>query len=290
LENLLRFHSGLAGDRLKLEKRGSISESEALELLAQATEYSKERAFDYVPINRAKIEELAREYSKGSLEETAQALEKSKGLEEKLASLVTGKQEEKLLQESPQKAADRQKGLVNFAKSCFWNSLLAQMLKRTRACKPTPGAKPAEVRLAASWEGWTVVKKAGSQSTNEEVLACLAGVYSTCSKKVALLAAGKNETELQQAVQATGKIMAGRRSIGRVAEVLPELARASQEAAQKLAQEPAKVKLLQNYLFDAALAGAGHAPYPSTDDLGRAYPSLKVPKPRGRMPGQKTKK
>lgn len=291
MESIFLFHSALAGDSVNIEKRGQMNEGELLAAAGQAAAYARERGFDYAPIDRAGIEALAKSHSKGSLEETSRGLEAAKGLEEKLSSLVTEKPVPASAEENPAKVEDRAKGFASLARSCFWNSLLAQKaLGRERTVKPAARPAAAEVRFAVSQEGWVSVRKAGANSAREEVLACLAGVRAACSRKAALIASGGNEEALSAALSNTSKLLAGRRSLARVAGALPELARTSREQAQKLAADPAMQALLEAYLFDEALSSAGHAPYPSTEDVGRAYPYLKVQKPRGRAPGQKTKK
>jgi hypothetical protein len=289
VENLLLFQSSLAGDGLKLERRGAIPPAEAFSLLSQAARYAQERAFDYAPLQRAPIAVLAKEFARPSLAETAASLESAKGLDDRLAKALTLSPSEQLRADSPNKAADMEKGLAGLARSCLWNELLYAAFGRERARKPAADAKPSEVRFAANWDGWMFVKKAGATSGREEVLACLSSVYVACSRRAAALSASGGDAAVRSALQSVSKLLAGRRSVGRVAGALAELDRACRAEAQRLSTSAEGRRLIEHHLFDGALASAGHAPYPDPEDIGRVFPHLKVQKPRGRVPGQKAK-
>lgn len=287
VEQILLFRSALGKDDIKQELRGAISADAALKLLALASGYAKERAFDFAPIDRAGIEKLAQEYVKPTLQDTAKGLEGAKGVEDKLSAFIMMKPSEQLLSESPKKADEQLKGLAGLARSCFWNALLTAALKRSKTLKPLSDAKPGEVRFAANLDGWVFVKKAGTSGGRDDVLGALGGIYASASKKAGFYAANKDEAALENANQSCAKLLAGRRSIGRVAGALNELSYAAAEFSKKLSPVPDNQRFLEDYLFDAAMQTVGHAPYADNEDIGRVFPHLKVQKPRGNYGGKK---
>ena len=276
------FQAGFPDLQVSAEARPPARET--LEKLAEtAVAACRRKMFDYAPIDSAAVAALAARNHPGvnSVSSLAAALLKTKpsAVEGQLLPLCS----------MPPKPADecdwkkweeRKKGVMEIAFARYLNALYE------KAVPPLPVEKgkfaKKEARLAANTAGWVAVKKVSLEAAPEEVLAGLAGIHATALRKMG------EASGAAPAADGLLKAFPPRNSLGALAQALA----AFDEKGARSALETACGKHLragEDFLYCSLMERFGHAPFVTTESVGRAFPQLKIPKPRGRIAGAKKK-
>ena len=257
---------------------------ETLAKLAQtALATCRKKMFDCAPIESAAIAALALKNSPevNSIPSLAAALSKAKpsAIEGKLLPLCR----------MPPKPADecdwkkwgeKKKGIMEIAFARYLNALYEKAIPPIAPERGKFAKK--EVRLAANTAGWIAVKKVSLEATPEEVLACLAGIHATALRKV-----GEATGALAIVEERLGQFPQ-RNSFGALAQALSAFDHAGARAALEAACGK-HLRAAEDFLYCSFMERFGQAPFVTTEAVGRAFPQLKVPKPRGRIAGVPSK-
>jgi len=260
------FQASFPDYEYSLELHEPISENDVAKLVSDARTICAQKMFDYAPLDRQKIAELApRPKTESQLAQEISSLKPS-SLEEKLSAFITEKVPEPTDESKAKKAEARKKGLAKIALQYYLKAMLDSALP-----KPLPKSGKAskkEVRLAANTDEWKAVKKVATDGSvaNKEVAAALAGIHDTLKRK---------QAELTPALSALAeKLGEPRKSMSALLAALP-----------LAAQAPAEFK---REAYEAVMAACGYSPYIDAETVGSAWPELKIPKPRGNF-GKKKK-
>lgn len=235
--------------------------------------------FDYAPINRKGVELVAQRVA--SLKDLTTFLSQVKpaAIESELARFVlSGKSGEAV--EGDETQIKKSRGnQVDFALACFLNKLLEGIFGK-RKIPAGKGSGKKEVRFAANYGGWMVVKKVDlTKAEGKEVLACLAGINAVVEKKACELIC-KNPMEFEKLVQKYARYPE-RKSFGKLVEVLSQID--EKELERELGALFENVSLGKEFFLERLLSHFGYPPFVSIEMINENYPELKIPKPRGRV-------
>jgi hypothetical protein len=238
---------------------GGASEQDAAYVLGYINERIGEHAFRFSGINIAKIKTFAKPNGVG-LKAILSFLESNPQAKIKQV-LLDGIKDEKLLPA---------------AESFFFNQLLKNAKVDFRITDEliksdiTPQEEEIESQIifVGNYGGWISIKKLSMDEVQDyEVSAILAGINNTIVHK-AFTFSGCNQND-----ELVGKIAKGRKSFGNLLEAL-----------RKLETELTGNAIDDAYLVCKVFEKQGYKPYASPEMLSKAYPDIKPPKPKGRMP------
>lgn len=270
--DFILFNASLGGYSYSQRKENPSKEQVAC-LLADARAVCLAGMFDCAPIRVAEIKQLASQPPKpSSLSDVAAYFEsvKPSQLEEKLRPLVT------MPLKTGEELAKAKGDPVDFAFSAFTHFLLERLkpIQLPQAC-----ASPNEVRLAANYDGWVAIKKCDvAKSEPKEVMASLASIYATVSKKLPEYAS-TNFQALNSLSDGLFKNYPERKSYARVPLLLRDVDKILQEAEKLFT--PGFESQAASFLLDAGLERCGFPPFITIDAINGNYPELKIPKPKG---------
>lgn len=229
-------------------------------LLEAARNVCSLKAFDFAPINQQGIQSLAKEKPK-NLNELACALEKIKPL--KLKRELEPFVERRELDEV--RASKKKGDETDFAFS-YYLFLLKQGVFPTRLPSNNAAKQKPFLRLAVNLGGWKAVKKADAASAEkEEVLACMAGIRASATRKLAEMASPGFSAEEALGVKP-------KKNFSRIPALLREVGNQSEQG------------FLKEFLAESVFELSGFPCFVSTQQVSECYPWLKIPKPRGRTP------
>ncbi len=145
-----------------------------------------------------------------------------------------------------------------------------------------------EVTFAAKFRDWIAIKKMSANETTkpEEVAALLASITATIDRK-SFEFAGVNTELIDAYVDSLTK--GKRKAYGVLAEILSNLKPGELKARFIEASDEKKYPLAESYFMRKLLSNLGFSAWVDVENMQKAYPELKIPKPRGRMPGKKKK-
>jgi len=143
-----------------------------------------------------------------------------------------------------------------------------------------------DITFAARFRDWIAIKKMSidEKTRPEEVAALLSGITATIDCKSFEFAGVKTEIIDAYAEALTkGK----RKAYGALAEIFSQIKPGELKAKLVEASDEQKQWLAESYFMRRLLSNLGFRAWIDAEDLQKAYPDLKIPKPRGRMPGKK---
>ncbi|MCX6767850.1 MAG: hypothetical protein NTY90_03945 [Candidatus Micrarchaeota archaeon] len=273
---------------LQVSEEARPAEGEALEkVLETALAVCRKKMPEYSPADSKAVaalaEKTAREHRVNSIASLAAALAKTKPvtLEQQLVPYCTIPPQPADESEA-KKWVKKRKGIIEIATSCYLGFLYEKALPPTAAPKGGKFAKK-ELRLAANAPQWIVVKKASLEGPREEVLACLAGIHASALKKI-----GENTGAAAFADERLGQFPQ-RNSLPALAQAMAQVNEGETRAALEKACGK-NARAAEDFFYSTLMERFGHAPYVDTESVGRAFPQLKIPKPRGRIAGAAKKK
>ncbi|MGC9132190.1 MAG: DUF2666 family protein [Candidatus Micrarchaeia archaeon] len=148
--------------------------------------------------------------------------------------------------------------------------------------------KEEEISFIANYKNWIVVKRMviDKSTTPQEIASILASIRSSIDRKAFDFSGIKKEF-IDSYVE---KIANGKRAtLNDLKKALEEIkTKELNEALEKASSENVLLKdVAKAYFLSCLLDKLGLEHYLSNEALSKAYPELKVPKPRGRLPKQK---
>ena len=269
------FSYSLAGEQIKREQ--------AAELLQDAASVCREYCFDYAPFDEAQVKALVKKHPKSLNELIAVMQGISPGkLEEELKPFLPVFENEK---------PDKARGAMNMALSCYFNQLF------TTAFKPNSpvgkaGKNSGESRLVSNFDGWIAIKKSANGAESKEILAGLCGIFVSASKKAQIYSCANPDGISEWSALKAKYIEAIplRRSFAKLTKALQEIPVREIESTALKAGGAENKEFLVNEFYSELMARYGYGPVVSLEDIKMTYPELKIPKPRGKVPGMKNKK
>lgn len=166
--------------------------------------------------------------------------------------------------------------LMPAAESYMFNRLLAKagvpfkVQGLQSALKPDKEDVEKRIMFVGKFKEWSVIKKVSinPDTPDWEVSGMLCGVnYTIINKAFDFAGMNKNETLISEVCKEC------RKSFGNVLATLEKL-------EQKLPADPLEAA----YVVCKSMTGMGYPPYATQTMLVKAYPDIKPPKPKGRMP------
>jgi len=283
LREFVLFQAGFPD--LQAAEEADPGDGEAVEKVAEtALAVCRKKMFDYAPIDSRAIaavaEKTARENNVNSFPSLAAALSKTKpaALERQLAPHCRFPAAP-VDESGAKKWGERKKGIMEIAFARYFNALYEKALPPAPAATGEKFGKK-EVRFAANAAHWTVVKKVSLENSPEEVLACLSGIHATALKKI-----GEN-TGAKQFCDVKLAGVAQSRSLPALAKALAQFS--ENDAVSGLEAAAAKhLTAAKEYFYSALFERFSHPPYVTAEMVGKAFPEVKIPKPRGRVAGAK---
>ncbi len=153
------------------------------------------------------------------------------------------------------KFKEKQRALEEIAVCCFMHCVFSQVFPQ--GFSPLGNPQKQEVRIASNLPEWRVVKKVdAAKAEAKEVFAALASMYHSLHAKY-----------VSFSPVSLFPIQPVRKSFSTLLEMLSQVQYGNDFASEWNAFE----------VFNAA----GFPPIPSTETIGKLYPELKIPKPRG---------
>jgi hypothetical protein len=147
------------------------------------------------------------------------------------------------------------------------------------------------ISFMAKYKSWVSIKKMGiyDNTKPEEISAHLTQIRNAVDRKsFAIL--GVNVDRLDSyAAQVTGSMRKSLANLQKIIEAA-SAAQAAKEIEESCMGNAALKEAAQAYLFSSMFRNLKVDYYVNTDVLMDVFPGLKIPKPKGRMPGQKKKK
>jgi hypothetical protein len=288
-EEMLVFYARLPEQEIAIDLR-SPSAQELAEAAFTALEASRQAALEYSPVDLQAVRKLAGSGSLSIAQLSAQLSQlKQSALEQSLLPLVKAAPASDAIANPLAKTPKGEP--VEFAVSAYLGALFDRAMPPEPLSWQKPGKEKREVRLVANARGWQSVKKvefAGSE--RKEVCAASATIFERVKSKLPDLLLGEKAEEFQSLLDAFVAKYPERKSFGR----LPEILSAAEKEFPKLEAIAGGDKRLESRLrklfLYACFARAGFTPYPSSETVGRVWPELKIPKPRGNFGGKKKKK
>ncbi|MEW5955506.1 MAG: hypothetical protein AB1626_03140 [Candidatus Micrarchaeota archaeon] len=261
------FQASFPDCEYSLELREPITAEALAKLVSEAQAVCAHKMFDYAPLDRQKIAELApRPKNEGQLFQELSALKPS-SLEARLLEFITEKVPELKDESEAKKAETRKKGLAKIALQYYLKTVLDSALPKQ--LPPKNKASKKEVRLAVNTAEWKAVKKVATDGSaaDKEIAAALAGIHDTLKRK---------QAELTPALSALAeKLGEPRKSMAALIAALPLAAQAPTEFKREA--------------YETVMAACGYPPFIDVETVGGAWPELKIPKPRGNYGGKKKK-
>lgn len=261
------------------ETKSPSKEAAAL-ILRNATAISFEKMFDYAPIDKKSIFELAsRDFpSVKTIGDAAKAFSsiKPKELESRLTPFVT----EKL---SEEEFIEKKRGNpVQFAQS-FYLKCVCRNLYQMPQITYAPPTKERLIKLVANYCGWQVVKKVDLlKAEKKEVLACLAGIYSVSLKKSSEFFS-KDFSGFQNYLDSFLSKFSPRKSFSKASEILSSIEETKFSKDLLSFFEPSNAFIGKEFFLNSCFEYSGVTPFVSIDSINEVYPELKIPKPKGRI-------
>jgi hypothetical protein len=203
------------------------------------------------------------------------------------------------------KAAQNREELKPFAKAYLFRSTLRQLGLQwyvPKDSKTFAGREKAQkastavpfqsegISFMAKYGEWISIKKLSIDAATkpEEVAAHLSSIRLATDRKVAQIMGVDTEALDAYAAEATGNMRKSAANLQKITELL-----CSADAKKQIdaaAKDPSVRDAAIIYLFGKMLQNIKIDLEVSPDTLMDMFPGLKIPKPKGRMPGQKKKK
>lgn len=141
------------------------------------------------------------------------------------------------------------------------------------------------IEFSAKWKEWVVIKRTTIREDTrpEEIVFSLASIRQTIDRKAfELLGIDTRALDDYAAGTTTGK----RKSFKDMAEAVQSLssAEAKDAVGKSCAAKPELEEVARTYLFRKVIQSLGFDFDVNQEMLSKAYPGLKLPKPRGRQP------
>ncbi len=290
-EQMLVFKALLKDKEFKAELRNPEAAAAADALFA-CLEITRQQAFANSPIDITGIRSLTgpeRTLSTKQLASAVSAISPAR-LEEQLTKYT----------EMPAVQADdvvdplarKPKGSpIEIAVSAYLGELFDKAFPPEAVAWAKSSGETREIRLAASYDGWIAIKKVPMTAEKKEIVAACAGIFSSSKTKLPtiLLKDNGNADAYQTAVDAFLNKFPERKSFTRLAEIL-NAAEAEMPSIAAFANGDKKLeaRLLKLFYYNC-FERAGFTPFVNTEQIGRIWPELKIPKPRGNYGGKKKK-
>ena len=287
-DEMLVFYARLPEAEIAIDLR-SPSAGQLADSAFIALEASRQVAFEFAPIDLPKVRKQA---GSGGLSiaqlagETA-ALKQS-ALEASLQPFVKAASASGAVADPLAKAPKGKP--IDFAVSAYLGQLFDRAMPPAPLSWQKPGGGKRELRLVANAGGWQSVKKVGFEgSEDKEVCAAAATIFERVKAKLPDLLLGEKSGEYDSIVDSFISKFPERRSFGR----LPEILSAAEKELPKVDAIAAGNAVLQSRLAKLFLYSCfgrtGFTPFVSGETVGRVWPELKIPKPRGNFGGKKKK-
>ena len=145
-----------------------------------------------------------------------------------------------------------------------------------------------EVSFMAKFKDWIAIKKmsVGEKTRPEEIAALLGGITATIDRKTFELVGVKTDI-IDPYVDSLTK--GKRKSYGVLAEILSGLKPGELKSKLIEASDENKYPLAESYFLRRILVTLGYSAWLDLENLQKAFPELKIPKPRGNFGGKKKK-
>jgi len=254
---------------VKEELQGSISRKQAGELLLKVEYFTRSKMFDYASIDKQKISALTQETSVTSLTQLKEAISKIQvsKLEEQLSKCCR-----EIIQKT--KFGEEQKVTpTEFALAFYLNQLVEKLFPPQKPVFPPSSESRKEIRLAANYQGWQIVKKISLEAEEKEVLACLVGIHENAARKAAeyLCYTPSYFSDLTEKIL---KPFPQRKILETIDEnnLMKEISGAYEQQYLKMMEEKVVRRVFEYCGFPASISLAM---------IAETFPELKIPKPRG---------
>ncbi|MFH1779684.1 MAG: hypothetical protein ABH803_00870 [Candidatus Micrarchaeota archaeon] len=174
---------------------------------------------------------------------------------------------------------------MDFGWVVLMNSLWKQVVPLKFSSKGS--CKQKELRLAANYQGWVVVKKVNLEiASRQEVLAFLVGAFNTVDKKLAEYSFS-SYFDFEAFWQSFSSNYSPRKSFVKLSEMLRK-AIDLEEDVRKLSKPGLSDYCVQHF-YHKIFEFCGYSPFATVEMINNNYPALKIPKPKGNF-GKKKKK
>lgn len=260
------------------EYNASVSdEKQVLGLLLDARNYFLSITPNYCPVDSGLVKIVPKISGVKGLADFLSNTRPS-DLEKKMQSFVLLKWNS--LVETPKHASP-----MDFAWVVFLNSLWKQVIPFKAGAKGSGSAK--ELRLAANYKGWVVVKKVNLEiASKQEVLAFLAGAFGTVDKKLAEYSLN-SYSDFEAFWQGFSSKYSQRKSFVKLPEMLRKAIDLEPEV--KRMAKPGCGDYVVQHFYHKIFEYCGFSPFVTIEMINGNYPELKIPKPKGNFGGKKKK-
>ncbi|MBI5229600.1 hypothetical protein HY991_05800 [Candidatus Micrarchaeota archaeon] len=276
---LLHYRNGLEF----LGEARSPTKEQAIELLNKLNSLSREKIFEYAPIDKKCVEAAAKKDSE-RIKSIADFIEATKEIQPaKLESQLKACM--KTSEEDAATTLEKKRGdPVVFALSYYLHLLLERILPQDRVSLSKSKSGSKEIRFAANYGGWQVVKKVDLEKAKQKAaLACLAGIYSCAERKCAELCC-KNPDAFEAYVESFLSKFPERKSFSKLPQMLSQIDESKLDAELAgFCEKRERLPLLKKHCLNRIFEYCGYTPFISIGSINEVYPDIKIPKPRGRI-------
>ncbi|MEM0475401.1 MAG: hypothetical protein QW343_01265 [Candidatus Norongarragalinales archaeon] len=276
----IQFDSPLKNNEFSLRIENP-SRKQAFEVLAAARATCLAKMFDYAPLDLNGLRGVAAPFAKrvSSLDSLATVLRELRPgtIEEKMQPFVLLK---KPTEEELANGARKHDDATAFAWSFFIHSLFEKAFPHPQFVESKCSSP--NFLFAVDLNGWIAVKKVNpAKAEAKEVLACLAGVFTTVDRKIPAFACN-DPTSFYDCFEKALAAFPRRKNFSKLSQAL-QAAKAAEKDALACAAGDEERLLLREVFYSRVFTRLGFPPFVSLDDFGAVYPELKIPKPCGRI-------
>ncbi len=289
-EEMLTYYARLPDREFAVELK-SPTPQQASQAAVAVMESTRQIAFEYSPINWGEIRALAggagKTISPGQLAQEVSSI-KQAALETKLVAFVEKTQAKEVFDDP---LAKKPKGEpLEIALSAYLAALFDAAFPPEAVAWQKPSKERREVRLVANYSGWQAVKKVDvGAAERKEVVAAAAGIFERAKGKLPSALLGLRVGEYEAAVEAFLSKYPERKSFSRLGEILTAAVSHVPVVNAVAGGDKQLEARLQKLFFYSCFERAGFTPFVSAEVVGRVWPELKIPKPRGNFGAKKKK-